>query len=49
VVGEHMIDTQGLPHATLTLTNFLLGGGKSKSANPSIGEIGKNEGQFFEI
>jgi hypothetical protein len=44
VVGEHMIDTQGLPLATLTLTNFLLGGGKGKSTNLSIGEIGKNEG-----
>jgi len=44
VVGEHMIDTEGLPLATLTLTNFLLGGGKSKLVDPSIGEIGKNEG-----
>jgi hypothetical protein len=36
-------------HATLTLANFLLGGGKGKSANPNISEIGKNEGQFLEV
>jgi hypothetical protein len=32
--------------ATLTLTNFLLGGGKGKPANPSISELGKMRANF---